>query len=190
MQWVPLAAKVQPPGLFWEGSPLCAYQQISFLSVTSPLPCLFPATSPASFSFCLLLHPLRRGKAFPGLRAVLCSLCHFTSGQPAGDGSSPRRCALPTPPYPHLEHLGSDGATALFSKAPSCVQVRIPQRDPASCPTPLASSRAVWRKLLRVLRSLSQREAAEASWGSNTSPPSTGKVRNHFFPCAVVIQTL
>lgn len=33
---------MQQPGVFWEGfPPLCAYQQVSFNSVTPPLPCLF-----------------------------------------------------------------------------------------------------------------------------------------------------
>lgn len=100
-------------------SPLCLPRDfMSFFDVSIPIS--FLQLAPAGSSFCLLLHRLSRGKAFPGLRAVLCSLFHFPSVHPSGRSSSLQSCALPTP---HVLLWAIWGALCplLFSVAPSFV---------------------------------------------------------------------
>lgn len=100
-------------------SPLCLPRDfMSFFDVSIPIS--FLQLAPAGSSFCLLLHRLSRGKAFPGLRAVLCSLFHFPSVHPSGHSSSLQSCALPTP---HVLLWAIWGALCplLFSVAPSFV---------------------------------------------------------------------
>lgn len=87
---------------------------ISLCDISLPMS-LFLQLAPARSSFCLLLHWHRRRKAFPGLRAVLCSLSHFPYGKPTRHGFSPRPCALPTPPNVRIWDIWGVMGPLLFS---------------------------------------------------------------------------